>query len=168
MNSSAIGRVVQISVNPRGGVPKHRVESAQVVTNGVIGDKQRFTKIHGGPERAVCIFSYEVIQALQDEGHPIDCGTTGENLTVSGINWSQVESGDQFHVGDEVQLQVTRYTSPCNNIGESFVDEEFMRISQKVYPGWSRVYTRVLREGTIREGDAVKWISEAILEKNRR
>jgi len=161
MSNGTTGRVVQISVNPKGGVPKYRVESAQVVANGVVGDKQRYTQVHGGPERAVCIFSYELIQELQGEGHPIDCGTTGENLTVSGIDWGHVKAGDQFHVGDEVQLEVTRYTSPCINISESFVDGRFMRLSQKVHPGWSRVYTRVLRDGTIGEGDAVEWIAAA-------
>jgi MOSC domain-containing protein YiiM len=30
---------------------------------------------------------------------------------------------------------------------------EYARISQKRHPGWSRVYTRVVREGTIRAGD---------------
>jgi hypothetical protein len=35
------GRVVQINVNPRGGVPKYPVPSAEVTMNGVIGDKQR-------------------------------------------------------------------------------------------------------------------------------
>ena len=166
--STPTGRVVQISVNPQGGVPKHRVQSTQVVANGVVGDKQRNRRFHGGPERAVCIFSYECIRELQDEGHPIDCGTTGENLTISGIDWAQVGKRDLFHIGDEVQLEVTRFTTPCFKIAESFVDGDFMRMSHKVHPGWSRVYTRVLRDGTISEGDAVKWISAATAENTPR
>jgi MOSC domain-containing protein YiiM len=31
----------------------------------------------------------------------------------------------------------------------------FVRIYNKAFPGWSRVCTRVLREGTLRTGDAV-------------
>ena len=31
-----------------------------------------------------------------------------------------------------------------------------MRVAQKVHPGWSRLYARVLREGTVRTGDAVR------------
>lgn len=166
--STPAGRVVQISVNPQGGVPKYRVPSTQVVADGIVGDKQRNRRFHGGPQRAVCIFSYERIRELQDEGHSIDCGTTGENLTVSGINWSQVGKDDQFHIGDEVQLEVTRFTTPCFKIAASFVDGDFMRISHKVHPGWSRVYTRVLRDGTICEGDAVRWISAATAENTLR
>lgn len=159
--SGSPGRVVQISVNPKGGVPKYQVASTQIVEGGVVGDKQRNRRVHGGPERAVCLFAYECIRALQDEGHPIDCGTTGENITVSGINWASVQAGDQFHIGEVVQLEVTRFTTPCTNIADSFIDGEFMRISHKVHPGWSRVYARVLRDGTVSEGDAVHWISAA-------
>lgn len=153
------GKIVQISVNPKGGVPKNRIAQTTLGLNGVVGDKQRYTKIHGGPERAVCLFSYELIRELQDEGHPIDCGTAGENLTLSGIDWSQVAPGDLFHIGDPknpaVVLRVTRYTTPCKTIQESFIDHDFMRISHQTHPGWSRIYTRVLKEGIVNEGDAV-------------
>jgi len=54
---------------------------------------------------------------------------------------------------------VTRYTSPCFNIKAAFVDGEYARVSQKRHPGWSRVYTRVLREGTIRPGDPARLVS---------
>lgn len=166
--STAAGRVVQISVNPQGGVPKHRIQSTQVVTDGVVGDKQRNRRFHGGPERAVCIFSYERIRELQDEGHPIDCGTTGENVAIGGIDWALVQPGDHFHIGAEVQLEVTRFTTPCSKIAASFIDGDFMRMSHTDHPGWSRVYTRVLRDGTIREGDAVRWISSTTTQSDRR
>jgi MOSC domain-containing protein YiiM len=149
------GKIVQINVNPKGGVPKYRVLSTRLGFNNVEGDKQRFTKIHGGPERAVCLFSYEVIQQLQDEGHPIDCGTTGENLTISGLDWSTLASGDELRIGDEARLELTRPTTPCKNIAASFIDGDFDRISHKKSPAETRWYARVLREGKVCEGDAV-------------
>jgi len=57
-----------------------------------------------------------------------------------------------------VLLEVTRYTSPCFNIKAAFVGGEFARVSQKRHPGWSRVYTRVLGEGTIRTGDPARLV----------
>lgn len=149
--------IVQISVNPKGGVPKHRIEQTHLKTEGVEGDKQRDRRYHGGPERAICLFSYERIQALQDEGHPIDCGTTGENLTVAGLDWSEVVPGVRLQVG-VAQLEIASYTTPCSNIAASFTDGAFKRIAQKVHPGWSRVYARVLKEGLVREGDTVQVI----------
>jgi MOSC domain-containing protein YiiM len=55
-----------------------------------------------------------------------------------------------------VRVQVTRYTSPCLNIRAAFSGGDVSRISQKTHPGWSRVYARVLRGGTIRTGEAVR------------
>jgi len=92
-HTNAAGKLIQISVNPKGGVPKRRVLLARLLFNNVEGDKQRNRKFHGGPERAVCLYSWEVIRELQDEGHPIDCGTTGENLTLSGLEWSTLQAG---------------------------------------------------------------------------
>ena len=85
-------RIVQISVSP-GGVPKRAVTLARVTTMGVQGDAQRNRTHHGGPERALCLFSQDRIRALQSEGHPIRPGSIGENLTIEGIDWSLVTPG---------------------------------------------------------------------------
>jgi MOSC domain-containing protein YiiM len=123
---------------------------------GLVNDDHDDKKHHGGPERAVCVYSLERIRALQAEGHPIDIGTAGENVTVEGIDWELVVPGARFRLGDEVLLEVASFTSPCKTIRESFIEGRFVRISQKLHPGWSRVYTRVLSEGAIRYGDAVE------------
>jgi MOSC domain-containing protein YiiM len=98
----------------------------------------------------------ERIRALQAEGHPIDVGTAGENLTIEGINWELVVPGTQLRFGDHVTLEVVSFTDPCKTIKASFVDGRFVRISQKLHPGWSRVYARVLVEGEIHFGDTVQ------------
>ena len=154
------GRIVQISVS-RGGVPKTAVPAARVTQDGLEGDAQRDREHHGGPERAVCLYSLEAIQSLQAEGHSIVPGSIGENVTVAGLDWSAVEPGDYLLLGDTVLLQVTRYTSPCLNIRGSFKDGEFARVSQKRHPGWSRVYARVLVAGTIRRNDPVRLLDES-------
>jgi MOSC domain-containing protein YiiM len=155
MDQFSSGRIVQINVNPEGGVPKHRVERAELGTEGVRGDKQRDRRFHGGPTRAVSLYSYERIQALQQEGHPIEPGTIGENLTVSGVDWDSLQIGDCLRIGDRVQIEITDYAAPCFKIAESFCEGEFKRISQKLHPGWSRLYAKVLIEGAVREGDTV-------------
>jgi MOSC domain-containing protein YiiM len=148
------GRVESINTS-RGGVPKTAVLEAHVTSEGIAGDVQRDLRYHGGPERAVSLYSLDLIADLQREGHPIAPGTAGENLTIAGIDWSLVVPGRELQVG-EVRLAVTRYASPCEKIRHSFKDEDFTRISQKVHPGWGRVYTRVITGGTIRPGDSVR------------
>lgn len=151
--------VHQISISD-GGVPKLPVLEAKVSEQGVDGDRQRNLKFHGGPDRAVCLYSLELIERLQDEGHPIDPGATGENLTLSGLNWDEVYPGVRLTIGPELQLEVTSYTTPCHHNGRWFRDEDFSRIAQKLNPGWSRVYAKVLRGGIVRPGDVAEIKSE--------
>ncbi len=151
------GRIIQISVNPAGGVPKHRIAETELTISGVKGDKQRDRRYHGGPDRAVCLFAFERIEALRAEGHPIEPGSTGENLTIAGLDWDALIVGDTFQVGERAVIELASYTVPCSNIAGSLSDGQFKRMSQKLHPGWSRMYARVLIEGTVREGDAVVW-----------
>ena len=144
----------QISVS-NGGVPKRAIPRAEITAAGVTGDRQRNPDIHGGPDRAVCLYSLDVIEALQAEGHPIAPGSAGENLTLAGLDWSSIKPGVRLRVG-HVRLEVVSYTAPCVHNAGWFLNEDFSRMSQKKFPGWSRVYARVLTEGTVRTGDPVE------------
>jgi MOSC domain-containing protein YiiM len=138
----------------RGGVPKVSAFEALITEHGLDGDRQRDLRFHGGLDRAVVLYSLDVIRALQQEGHPIAVGSAGENLTVSGVDWSAIEPGVEFSTG-EVRLLITKYASPCENIASYFLNQDFTRISQKRHPGWSRVCARVLAGGIVRIGDTV-------------
>lgn len=151
------GRVESINVSA-GGVPKSARAEAWIARNGVHGDTQADKKLHGGPDRAVCIFSAHLIEDLQREGHPIDFGTAGENLTVSGVDWREVVPGTVWKAGDAV-LEIASFTAPCKTIRNSFSDKRYKRISEKVNSGWSRVYARVLEEGRVRVGSAFTAVS---------
>jgi len=151
------GRIVQISVSS-GGVPKRPVDAARVTPAGVEGDVHRDHAHHGGPDRAVCLYAMEAIRALASEGHAIGPGTLGENVTVEGLDWPAIEPGARLRLGDEVLLEITRFTSPCVNIQAAFAGGDFGRVSHKRHPGWSRLYARVLRQGTIRAGDPARLV----------
>jgi MOSC domain-containing protein YiiM len=83
--SAMRGRVARLNVSD-GGVPKLPVAEARLTPTGLVGDRQRFPLIHGGPDRALSLFSLEIIERLRAEGHPIEPGSTGENLTVAGLD----------------------------------------------------------------------------------
>jgi len=157
LDYNRIGVLASINASG-GGVPKRRVSDAKVSRLGLLGDDQNDKEHHGGPERAVCVYSLERIHALQQEGHPIDVGTAGENVTLEGVDWDLVVPGVRIKLGDEVVLEVASFTTPCKTIKASFIDGRFVRISQKLHPGWSRVYARVVTEGEIRFGDHVEVI----------
>lgn len=145
----------------RGGVPKLPLLEAVVGELGIEGDAVANPDIHGGPERAVCLFSLERIEELVKEGHPIAPGTTGENITVRGIDWDAVQPGVRLALGSEVVLEITRFTTPCSTIRGSFRDRDSNRIHENLHPGWSRAYARVISGGTLRPGDAVSLLAAA-------
>jgi len=148
-----MGAVRSINIS-NGGVPKLPRPSCYVSVNGLQGDRQRDLRYHGGPDRAVCLYSLDLIEALRAEGHSIEPGSIGENLTVSGIRWTDMVPGATDEVGTVV-LQLTDYAAPCSNIARSFERRQYVRVNQKVHAGWSRLYARVLTEGTVRVGDGV-------------
>lgn len=147
--------IVQINISD-GGTPKLPISRAQITFNGLVGDRQRNLKYHGGPDRAVCLWSADIIQTLQNEGHPIKSGSAGENITVAGLVWKLLCPDTQLQLGDTVRLLVTDYAAPCRHIGKYFCDRRYSRISQKQYPGLSRLYARVLSPGTVQIGDPVQ------------
>lgn len=150
----AVARVHQINRSD-GGVPKLPVPEACITVEGVQGDRQRSLAIHGGRDRAVCLYSLERIEALQREGHRVAPGSAGENLTLAGLDWARLRPGSRLRIGETVRLEITSYTAPCSLNARWFRDGDFTRISQKRHPGWSRLYARVLAEGTVRAGDRV-------------
>lgn len=147
-------RLFQINIS-NGGTPKKAVRGARVTTLGLVGDRHRDKEHHGGPERAVTLYSLERILDLQSEGHPVYPGSMGENLTLTGVDWGSLAEGTRLRIGDEVLLELTRPAVPCNNIAGSLVAGKISRVSQKANPGWSRWCARTLQEGEIRIGDAV-------------
>jgi MOSC domain-containing protein YiiM len=155
LDDNRTGAVVSINLSG-GGVPKKRALGAKVSLLGLYGDAHNDQEHHGGPDRALCIYAIERIHALQAEGHPINVGTAGENVTVEGLDWDLVVPGTRMKLGAEVLLEIASFTSPCKTIKDSFIDGRFVRISQKLHPGWSRVYARVLSEGEVHFGDSVE------------
>ena len=136
-------------------MPKLPVAQARITADGVVGDQQRNREAHGGVARAVCLFSLDIIEALQAEGHVITPGASGENLTLAGLDWARLTPGDRVRIGATVQVEIVSYTSPCRHNAQWFAEGDFSRISHKRHPGWSRLYARVLVEGIVRTGDLV-------------
>lgn len=150
--SSQRGTVAQLPTSD-GGVPKAAIESVDVGLGGVLGDRQANRKHHGRPFQALCLWSAEVIESLRAEGHPVHAGATGENVTVSGIDWADLRPGTRVLVG-EVLCELSVWALPCRKIDRCFTGRSD-RIDHARHPGWSRAYAWVLEPGTITTGDEV-------------
>ncbi|MED5230793.1 MAG: MOSC domain-containing protein [Candidatus Thermoplasmatota archaeon] len=148
--------VHSINISTEGGVPKLPIDKAKIEFAGVEGDFNRFRteKKNGVGTRAVTLFSLEQIQKLKKEGHAIDVGTTGENITVEGVDWSALSVGTRMMVG-EAMLELSEPTAPCSKIGKSFINGAFSRIDHELELGWSRWSASVIEEGRVEVGSQV-------------
>ena len=153
------GSVLGIFATEEGGVPKPSVDSIDVRLNGVYGERIRDTKHHGGPKRAVCILSNQTLQFLQQDGHPITGGSTGENLLID-IDEGSLGPGIRLKF-EHVELEITSPAPPCKTIQESFTHGEFKQLSHKLNPQRTRWYAQVIQEGIIRVDEVVEINSSA-------
>jgi MOSC domain-containing protein YiiM len=154
---TSTGTVVGVHVGS-GGVPKLPVDSATIGLRGLSGDRQKERRHHGRLWQAVSLWSVEVMERLRDEGHQVQPGACGENLALTGLDWSTIRVGTRLRVGPDALLEVTSWAAPCRKIAHCFVDRAYGRIDHDRHPGWARPYAAVLRDGAVRPGD------EAVLE----
>ena len=165
LTAGSRGQIASSNVSHPGGVPKRPIDRTLITTRGLIGDGQRTKEpVHGGPEKAVCLFGVEQIRRVNADGHHLYPGAIGENLTLSGLDLGGLASGDQLRIGDPASgpiIQLSDPAAPCKNIAGSFEDWRIARVSHKVRPEDSRWYARVLREGPVVSGDPIELLGAA-------
>ena len=132
--------------------------------------------------QAVCLYAQEAIERVREDGHAAFPGAYGENLTLLGIDWASLRAGDRLAIGDGGEgedgggedgrgdsgedgvepgalLELTRRAGPCQTIAHWFLERRIARISPTLNPDDARWYARVLREGPVAPGMAVRRIT---------
>lgn len=146
------GVVVAVCLGP-GGIPKQPVASTVVTELGLVGDKQRYTKVHGGANRAVCLFSLEDYRSLQADGVKVEPpGAFGENLLTEGLDYTRMRPGDRLSVGEELVIEIHDVREPCGTLKS--VDARFPNLML----GRSGFVCRVVTGGTVRAGMNVRHV----------
>ena len=140
--------LAQLNVS-KGGIPKLPVESARVTRLGIDGDVQRNRKYHGGPNRAVCIFSEELYDWLRDKGIDLKNGAVGENFTTRGLDLNALEKGDRLRVG-ECLIEITDVRVPCSNLKKWDADLPELIVG---HSGW---VAKVIEEAVVQSGDTIE------------
>jgi MOSC domain-containing protein YiiM len=141
--------LAQLNVSD-GGMPKTAVLFAHVSRDGVAGDWQRNRKYHGGPDRAVCMYSEELYAELRSEGVDLVNGAVGENFTTRGVNLQHLAKGDRLRVGADCVLELTDIRVPCRSL-KKWAEDLPARIQGR--SGW---VAKVISEGTVRPGDPIE------------
>jgi MOSC domain-containing protein YiiM len=118
---------------------------------GLSGDAQVWKAGHGGPERALLLYSAAHYPLWRAEWGTKDLGPGGfgENLTVSGLDETAVCVGDVFQLG-AVRLEVSGPRGPCNNLVRRHRRPGLIeRVNETGRAGW---YARVHQEGWLEAG----------------
>ncbi len=141
----------------RSAIYKKSVEGrVYLAETNLDGDKQAATRVHGGPNKAVCCFAsehYPYWQKATGKGAAFRYGAFGENFTLAGLLESNVCIGDIYAVGDAV-IQVSQPRQPCINLVRKWgIDDMPERMVASDQTGF---YVRVVQTGLVGAGDAVE------------
>jgi len=144
------GRLTQVNVSA-GGMPKRPVPSARVTRAGVDGDWQKNRKYHGGPDRAICLFSEELYAWLREQGvEGLFNGSIGENFTTRGIDLMSLDPGDRLRVGDQCVIELADVRKPCRQLKKW--DARFPNLIL----GRSGWLAKVVEDGEVKAGDPIE------------
>ncbi|MDO6746567.1 MOSC domain-containing protein [Gilvimarinus sp. 1_MG-2023] len=123
---------------------------------GVAGDTIVDTKVHGGEDQAVYLYSAEDYAWWSEQlDRELPAGTFGENLTIMSFHDGVLRVGDRLQIGESLLLEITAPRVPCAKFAAKMGDASFVKAF--IRAGRPGAYARVLQIGSVTKGDALKW-----------
>lgn len=126
------------------GTPMKRVPEAQALEGrGFVGDRHGKKKPNG--KRQLLLLDEAAHAALR-----LGPGELKENVVISGLPLESLPAGQRLALGTEVVVELTEPCIPCSKL------ERIRRGLLKDSWGQRGQLAKVLRGGTVREGDGVR------------
>lgn len=123
---------------------------------GFAGDGVGDSRIHGGEDKAVCVYCVEHFPYWNDKlQQKILPGSFGENLSLEGLLETHVNIGDIFEIGS-ARIEVSQPRQPCHKLNKVFNDQSMACNVKKT--GFGGYYLRVLEPGLVESGTPIKRI----------
>lgn len=116
------------------------------------GDQQADLSVHGGPDKAVCVYSGDHYAAWRRELREERAGDGwfGENFTIEGQTEEGVCLGDVYGIGSAV-VEVSQPRGPCWKLGRRW--GRFDMPKRTIRSGRTGWYFRVREPGEVGAGD---------------
>ncbi|MBF0119550.1 MAG: MOSC domain-containing protein [Desulfobacterales bacterium] len=104
-------KIISIATSKKKGTKKIPVQSANVLKDyGIEGDAHS-----GNWHRQISFLSSEKIEEAKSRGLNVSFGDFAENIATLGIDWSKIEIGTRFKLGDSVIVEITQIGKECHN-----------------------------------------------------
>ncbi|PTM03733.1 MAG: MOSC domain-containing protein [Bacteroidetes bacterium] len=126
----------------------------------VKGDEISNRQVHGGEFKACYLFSADHYPHWEQLYPNLDWhyGMLGENLTVEGLDETQLHVGDIYKVGSAL-IQITQPREPCTTFAVKMGTVDIME--QFIAHGRPGTYVRVLNPGNVTVGDTIELVEKA-------
>ena len=135
------GTITNLHIARVKGTPSDPVQEATAISGlGVEGDRSAYE----GNTRQVLFVDKEIL-----DGSGLVPGQVKENITVTGMNVSQVQPGQVFTIGDNVPLEAVGDCEACGKM-----DAIRMGLMDEIQ-GKRGMLAKVINGGSIKVGDSV-------------
>lgn len=172
--SLQVGRTSTLHFNgkpvPSAFVKRRVAGAVWLAEPGLDGDEQADLKVHGGPDKAVCVYPGEHYAYWAKRlGRALPEAAFGENFTARGLTEETVYIGDIFRIG-EATVEVSQPRQPCFKLAARHEEPKLALWVQET--GFTGFYLRCLEAGHVRAGDVIDLIQKSsygvsVVEANR-
>ncbi len=140
------GHIVSINISESKGTKKAEVGKAFVKQGfGIEGDA------HAGDwHRQISLLAKESIEKMEARGLYLKPGDFAENLTIRGIDLTDIKIGISLKLGKDVIIEITQIGKECHDRCAIY-----NRLGDCVMPR-EGIFAKVMREGWIEKGDEIK------------
>jgi MOSC domain-containing protein YiiM len=168
-------KVLAVHLSPSHTFSKQTVTSIRLVVGlGIEGDahsgatvkhRSRVARDPTQPNlRQVHLVHGELLEQLRLQGHPVEPGSIGENITTTGLDLLALPQGAKLHIGGEAVVVVTGLRNPCaqlDNFSPGLTGAVLDRAADGQLIRKSGVMGVVESSGTVIPGDPIAVVTPA-------
>ena len=146
-----MAEVVSVNISGKKGTVKREVLEIQLkLRHGIVGDA------HAGDwHRQISLLAEESVDTMRPLLAGLLPGAFAENINTRGIELKSLPVGTRLRLGETV-VEVTQIGKQCHN------DCAIKKATGKCVMPTEGIFAVVVTEGTVRKGDKIEIIKEAI------
>ena len=146
-----MAEVVSVNISEQKGTVKREVPEIQLkLRHGIVGDA------HAGDwHRQISLLAEESVDKMRALLPDLQPGAFAENINTRGVDLKRLPVGTRLRLGETV-VEVTQIGKQCHS------DCAIKKATGKCVMPTEGIFAVVVTEGTVRKGDKIEIIKEAI------